>query len=138
VIPAAFFLSGRAAHKAITRQAQAELVLPSDQEVRYDAARAVQHAVSSIGTADQLEDKAIISLLVAAEAVHRSGTHPLWVPILTELMGGAPLPDRVRSAAKVFTNHRWNVISQVFGELCFCRHVAVSKLFELCGVRLAA
>ncbi len=81
--------------------------------------------------------KRIINILVAAEAVRRSGTHERWLPALTALTG-SPWPDRTFSAARTFTAARWSAISLVAAELMFARYASVSRVFEICGIKLAA
>src|SRR5260221_558685 len=76
--------------------------------------------------------KRIINILVAAEAVRRSGTHERWLPALTALTG-SPWPDRTFSAARTFTAARWSAISLVAAELMFARYASVSREHQFRG-----
>jgi hypothetical protein len=137
MIPSAYWLAGRAAHRALTSQPQIEIELGTPKQVRSLAERCVRDAVAALDTPQQWSDVRVINLLVAAEAVRRSGIHERWAPMLTALTG-TPWPNRVFAAARAFSQGRWSSISILAAEIQFERHVPVSRIFDICGVALAA
>jgi hypothetical protein len=137
VIPAAYWLSARAVHKAITGAPQIELELGTPKQVLAGATCAIRDAVSALGTVEHWDDQRVINLFAGAFAVARSGSHPEWVPILAALTG-APFRERLPPTARLFVSHRWSAISLVAAEVMFEGRASVSRIFDLVGVKLAA
>jgi hypothetical protein len=90
-----------------------------------DSAIGQPFAIAALDSPQQWSDLRVINVLVAAEAVRRSGMHERWLPALTALTG-TPWPDRVFAAARLFVSHRWSTINLVAAELMFARYASVS------------
>jgi hypothetical protein len=135
VIASAYWLSGRAVHRAITGVPQIELELGTPKQNLHSATRAIRDAVSALCTVEPWDDTRVINLFAGAFAVARSGAHPDWMPALTALTGAA-FRERLPPTARLFVSHRWSAISLLSAELMFERRASVRRVMELCGVNV--
>jgi hypothetical protein len=119
MIAGAHWLAGRACHRALTAQPQIEIELGPPKWVRSSAERSVRDAIASLD-GEPWSDVRLISLMVAANAVHRIGSHEQWEPMLRALTS-ARWPDRVSAAARAFSQSRWSCISILAAEIQFER-----------------
>jgi hypothetical protein len=133
VITAAFWISGRACHRALTGQQFVELALPDAMQSLNDAARDVSAAL-----AEPSSDTHVTGLLVAAESCRRAGAlSEEWTRMLVALVG-TPWQERLPPTARMFVAQQWPCIQRVTAELLYDRRVLVSRVLELCNVRQAA
>ncbi len=137
MIASAYWLAGRAVHRAFTGQPQVELELSTPKHVLSLAGHSIRDAIEARDTVQPCDDLRIINLLVAAEAARRSGYHERWVPMLCAF-AGTPWNDRLPATARTFAAHRWSSISILAAELMFERRASVSRVLDICGVKLAA
>ena len=135
MIPAAYWLAGRAAHRAITGVPLIELELGTPKQTLDSATRAIRDALAALDTTTPWDDARIINLFVGAVAVARSGTHPNWIPALTALTGAA-FRERLPPTARLFVGHRWSAISMLAAELMFEGRASVRRIMDLCGVNV--
>jgi len=138
VIPAAYWLSARACHLAFIDRPIIEVELVAPQQAFNEARRAVQAAVGAIDTADPPDHRHVVNVLCGGCAVVRCGTVPeKWAAMHAALVGST-WPERLPPAARLFVGQRWDAIQKVAAELLYERRVAVSRVYELAGLKLTA
>ena len=136
MITAAYWIGGRACHRALTGQQFVELELNDAATVFKAANHDISAAVAAIDTVEPPSDLHVSGLLAAAEACRRAGELSAnWLAVLTALVG-APWKARLEPSGRTFVHQHWKKIELVAAELLFERRALVSRVLELCNVKV--